>query len=483
MCVGMQTNNKAKKKTTMKGKSWFFILIPVIILSVVPFFILAMYNHPSADDFCYSRNALSMGFWQAQIDYFTEWTGRYTATALLTINPIDYTQLTFYRALPVMLLILFGFSIYLFFYKLLPNANRQDRGILSFIVFFLYISKVPDITEAFYWMAGSLTYQLATILTILLCALIIHTKEQKETGKKTFFTFLCVLLCISIVGLNEISLIILNGVLFLWLVIDTYRNKALNPFLLVLLLITIGSSLVSILSPGNQVRMSEKEEKFRLWYSLSFSVKYARYAIMGWLPMTILLVGFFAAPLARIAERLKTRLHLPRISLLHMVLFGIFLLGFISLCFFPSLWTQNGPPPARTVNVIFILFIFGILALAMSFLQYLKRYGFTRHLFTMPVRIISGLLIVASVVLTTNNVRAAYTDLLTGTVQKYQVEMEQRYKQLSTCTSNICVVPGIKNRPLTIFAYDLARNSLSEEYYYNQCLSDYFQKSYIKIEQ
>lgn len=94
---------------------------------------------------------------------------------------------------------------------------------------------------------------------------------------------------------------------------------------------------------------------------------------------------------------------------------------------------------------------------------------------------LSSLLIIGLVLMTTNNVRTAYKDLLSGTAQKYDAEMKERYEQLSNCTSETCVVPLIQHTPRTIFAHELARKSSEEEYYYNECIADYFYKPYIMV--
>ena len=147
------------------------------------FFLISFYNHPSADDFCFAEKSNSLGYWQTQIHYYNNWTGRYMSTALLTINPVGNTWLLDYKLLPIFLITLFGVSIYLFISKLLPNLNLKGRLLLSYSILFLYMFKAPTMSESFYWMSASITFQVASILSLLLFSLILHLQKQKEIIK------------------------------------------------------------------------------------------------------------------------------------------------------------------------------------------------------------------------------------------------------------------------------------------------------------
>lgn len=459
----------------MKGKNWLLILIPAVFLTIVPFLILAIYNHPSADDFCYTHLANSQGFWPTQIAQFFDWSGRFTATALLTIAPIDYQDLTVYRILPALLFLLFGASVFLVVNNLLPFISIRDKSLLAFAVFFLYIINAPQITEAFYWMAGAVTYQLASILSLLLFSLILHLQREKDRRKKVFFTCLGGLLCVAITGLNEISMIILCTILFLWLVIDFYVKRSLNMNLAILLVIAVIASGIVVTAPGNFVRMSAKPRRFMFRYSTYRSVKETINFLMMWLPMTIL-IGLFLVPLfRRIAVQVRKHYVVPSFSVWQMLLLIVLFFGYLCFCFFPAFWSQGGPPPWRTVNVIYLLYIFGFVGFSIMFFLYLQERRMVVSVFPPIVRTILGLLIVVVVVLTPNNISIAYQDLLSGTAYKYDIEMKQRYTDLNNCASNTCRVSPLEHKPQTIFTYDLASDPSEKIYYYNQCMSDYFE--------
>lgn len=464
----------------MSEKNSAISYLLAILFLLLPFLVISIYNHPSADDFSYSDFANRLGFWNAQIENYFIWTGRYTATALLTVSPLDYTNLTLYRVLPVLLLISFSFSVYYFLNKLLIHTRRRDLIVLTFLILFLYIYYTPNITEAFYWMAGSITYQLASILTLFLFSILLDLIRIKDRNKKIILTLLASFLCIVIVGLNETSMLILVVITFILFATDFYIKKAPDPVLLILFLVTAAASAVVILAPGNLVRMAEKPGRFQLIYSIIGSIKTTLLYIAGWLPMLLITIALFSPLLNIIAGNIKADFSLGKLNFRHVLILAFAFLGFIALCFFPSYWSQGGKPPPRTVNVIYLLFIFGSFALSVLFFLLLQ--NLKRPVPEIPhaIRISMVFVVLAILIVKPNNIRKVYLDLLSGSAYRYNIEMNQRYDLLEKCDSE-CVVPPIKNRPFTLFAYDLAEKPSNEMYWYNRHLGDYFGLEPIKV--
>lgn len=473
------SQNLIKNDFSENQTYFYFTFTLIVLLTILPFFIISFYNHPSADDFCFADNYNSLGYWQTQLHYYNNWTGRYMATALLTISPVDYNWLLDYKLLPIFLIMLFGVSIYIFISKLLPNAILKDRLLLSFFILFLYMFKAPTMSESFYWMSASITYQVASILSLLLFSLVLHLQKQKGVIK-IYYTLLGAMLCVAIVGSNEISMMLLLIVLFLWLVIRSYLRRELDKSLLVLLLVSMVASAIVVLAPGNMVRMAEKPEKFQLGYSIFKSLNYTFHSIiLKWLPITILLVLFFIDLLNRISGNIRSRYQLPKISLFHILLWAVFLFSVMALSFFPSFWSQGGHPPLRAINVIYLLYIFGGMALVFMSIIYLQNHNFKIPKPLFAYKLILGLFILGFMVLKTNNIKKVYADLFKGTAYQYHLEMEERYAQLRSCVSDSCMVSPLQHKPATIFAFDLVPDSSYEVYYYNQCLSFYLDKEYI----
>lgn len=468
-----------KHDSAEKKNYGYYLFTLAVLLTVLPFFFISLYNHPSADDFCFAVKANSLGFWETQLDYYNNWTGRYMATALLTVRPTDYNALADYKLLPIFLFVLFGASVFIFISKLLPNATLKDRGLLSFVIFFLYIFKTPNMSEAFYWLPASITYQLALISTLLLFSVILHLQEQKGKSK-IYYTILGSLLCIVTVGFNEISMMLLLIILFLWLLFSSYRKKKLDWSLLILLLVTIVASGVVVIAPGNAARMSVKADKFQLGFSINQSIKLATtFILLRWLPIAGLLFLLFIELFNRIGGYIRLRYQLPEFSLFHISLLAGFLFGVIYLSIFPAYWSQGGAPPSRAINVSYLVFIFGGLALFLMCLLFLQNNGFRLPRLSFSFKMVLGLLFLVVLLFKSNNVKTVYKDLLKGTARQYHLEMQDRYTQLSSCPSDSCSVPPLSYIPGTIYAFDLVPDPSYEVYYYNECISAYFDKVYV----
>ena len=450
------------------------ILTFVFIFSIVPFLLLSLYNHPSADDFCYTIYANSMDFWEVQLDHYLTWTGRYAATFLLTLSETNTNNLLDHRVLPIVLLISFPISIYFFFHQLLPHAKTLQKFSLSFVIFFPFMAAAPVISEAFYWKPAALTYQLAIILSFIFFGLILSLSRKKGKGK-VVHTFFISLLGIFIIGLNETTMIMLCAILFLLVVVNFFRNKKIDPALAVIFVFALLAAVTVIKAPGNLVRMGDKSEKMDFIFSYTSSRELARWFILNrWLPILIPVIILLWRSLKKASSILRTRYRLYNLSLWHILLYALFFYALVVLTFFPSFWSQGGEPPGRTINTICLLSITGITACVLLLIIYMENKNIGPMRMSRATRLFAVVAVLLTIAEETPNIRIAYSDLLRGRAERYDVEMQQRYALIEDCHDRKCIVPRLKNMPTTIFAYDLASKETSETYYYNQCMEEYF---------
>ena len=468
-----------KKSSPKFFKILFLILALIITLS--PFLYLAKFNHPSADDYCYTSKASYLGFVATQVDHWQTWSGRYTATALLSIFPVDHNDLFGYRLLPILLFISFGFSILFFLKSLFPKGSNYDICALGFVIFFLYIFKAPNITEAFYWLAGSVTYQAASILTLFLFSVILSLLHQNVKWKKYFLTALGSLLGIFIVGLNEVSLFYLCTILFLWLIIRVYFTSKIDWGFIIIVATTILAASISISAPGNYMRIDNtiNADQFNLPYSISSSLELAFDAIITWLPLLLLMLVIFWGSFRRLALQTRDYYQTFRINGLHIIALIFFLFALMSLGYFPTFWTQGGEPPSRTINVILFLFLCGSVGLILISLKVFgEKINFLPKVHFLIKTIAVGI-IFSYIYIYTNNIKSAFKDIAYGKAFNYDKEMKERYRILENCKGGLCGLPlRLTSYPPTIFAYELALHPLEEIYWYNSCLKDYFYKTY-----
>lgn len=458
----------------------YIFLILALIISLFPFIYLAQYNHPAADDFCYSSKSTYLGFMVTQIDHWLTWSGRYTATALLSFFTVDLNDLSWYRIFPVFLFIIFGISVFVFLKSLFNKASTYDICALSFVIFFLYLLKAPNITEAFYWFAGSTTYQIASILSLFLFSIVLHLLRHRKKSTRIILTIIASILGIVIVGLNEISLIYLCISLFIAIVFRFYLTRRLEWDFITIVALTGIAAIISLTAPGNYMRMSTiMVAQYNFHFSSTVSTHFALSAIKGWLPLLILLVIIFWGTFKRLSITVKNYLN-PGPLFWVFILFTTYLLvALLVLGYFPTFWSQGWKPPTRTENVILLVFIFGSIGIILMLFALFdtKEKKFTK----MPIfiKIIAGIMIIGFIGYFTNNIKTAYMDIYLGKAVTYDEEMKERYRLLSVCEEGLCDIPlRLSVYPPTIFTFDLALKPTDEVYWYNMCLRDYIHDTY-----
>ena len=228
-------------------KSFFFklfesgnFIIVVGFFSILPFLVISIFNNPSADDFCYNNYSRDLGYLNTQFEAYYNWTGRYLSTAIISIRVFVSGSFVVYKCIPVILIVLLFVSIYHLIFSIFISISKRQKYILSFLIMVLYLIQMPSTSQGFYWLAGSITYQFAVILSIFLVSFFVkflNTTKTKYLIISMLFSFLAI-------GLNEISSMFINlifGVVFIYISIE--QKKINYPLLSVLVFMGIFSLL------------------------------------------------------------------------------------------------------------------------------------------------------------------------------------------------------------------------------------------------
>jgi len=106
----------------------------LLAASLVPFFLLALFTHPAADDFVYAAWAEDLGLVGVQQFWYVNWCGRYTATLVQTGFPLAVDMTRAYPLVPLALLAGWVVSLAAFLaalegslrQPLLPQLRQKD---------------------------------------------------------------------------------------------------------------------------------------------------------------------------------------------------------------------------------------------------------------------------------------------------------------------------------------------------------------------
>jgi hypothetical protein len=228
--------------------------IALLLLLLLPFIALSFFIHPSADDYILSAAVRDNGFIEHFKQVYFEWSGRYFATFLVSMNPLVFNWAFGYKLIPIMLFIIF----YLAFYYLLDvflsaKTDRINKHLFSLIAVLLFCEVIPSTAECIYWMSGSLTYFLPSILTMILLTLLLKITYFGESRKFIFASTL--VLPFLICGSNEVNMIFLAGLLSSVLLYRLIAKKIIIKIFWLVWLCTIAASILLITAPGNYSRI------------------------------------------------------------------------------------------------------------------------------------------------------------------------------------------------------------------------------------
>jgi len=443
-------------------------IILLSIFSILPFIIVSYFNQPSADDYCYAAKAQNLGFWEAQIDSYFGWTGRYLSTALLSFDILVKGKFILYKLFPVLLILSLFKSIFNLVSILFIDLNKKDIYIVTSLFFIVYFVQMPSISEGIYWLAGSVTYQLSNIISILFICSLIRLFQTNEI-KDLLFTITYIIL---LVGTNETSMVIWSvtlGSIFLY---KSILGKKIQYHLLSVIGVVLICSLVVILAPGNSVRGAHFAESHQLFNSVYQSLRSLIINGIRWSPLLFILTLLLFSYLKENRDFGASKIFKINPILVLFVVCTITFLGF-----FISFWSMGNAPPLRTVNVISFYFMLGFLytmfILFFKFENKIKRFEllWRRIKFALMIIVLGGIMCL-------NNIKSVYADLLLGTAYRYDLEQIKRYQLIQDTRLALYKIPSLINKPRTLFVSDITTDA---ENWRNECFGAYFSEKIIVI--
>lgn len=335
-------------------KYWVGLLQSILVVSLLPFTILSFFNHPVYDDFGNAVKTLKYGFWGIQKVLYTQWTGRYFSSLLLTvINPMSYGWLGGLRFTPALFLAVIWGAFYLLFRWLTAGQRiRVYSGWFSAALLLVYLYTMPNVFQGFFWYTGAVVYQIGNLLLILVFVGSYKVLHSSTLRLKIAWASLCIVSVIAAAATNEVVLIQLITALGGCFLGSLYQRKTSWRWWLLLGVITLLSAVMSVMAPGNFVRLSvlqTAENAHSITYSVPrtlFSALRMIFSVPVLTALLLLLLGWLPwGNKVAIAGRLSfLRLH-PLLAAA-----GIF--GVVCLCYLPFWWLSASYTPVRTENAI-----------------------------------------------------------------------------------------------------------------------------------
>jgi len=436
--------------------TWFFFL------ALVPYGILCFFNNPSYDDFTYSVTALERNFCETQVYWYKSWSGRYTATALLTtINPLVYHWIYGYKLLSLAIVFGLFFSIHFLVATFFNQLNRLERLLFTSFFTAFYFSLLTQLSGGIYWMAGSITHAIPTILIGISIALI------KRRGRRHLINYIVLpLMTFLIVGSNE-TIMCIWMILLLLLNIYVYKkNKKIDPVLLLLFVVGMVGSAIVVLAPGNAIRGSKFAAKAHR--PLNAFINSTYYSFVYVIKLLSIPLSLFLIWVAKNANKIQEsfRWYWINKQSLQLTLLIFFVIMFCT--FLPAQWSMARRPPSHVYHMTIFFYlpltILTVLQLAIIYPEKLKKLRQLKMNSKLTTCIFFTLFLLLG-----NNGRAIY-DMI-WEAPHYNAQLKSRYEKIAKSVGQDVVVEELTFKPKSIFYSDIGSDPSD---FKNQMYAKYF---------
>lgn len=457
---------------------WVFACILLIALLRIAFF-----AHPMADDYCYASKALRMGSWfDAVLDEYDTWGGRYSATALMSIFALNADMTRDYWLIPVLLILTTALSFYVFFSSLHHIAgDKKDWLAWSVLSFCLYIATTPALSETVYWMAGGITYTMGYGFFLVSLGLLVRLTFSRTSGFIfILYSFLVLGSSFLVPGLNEVAAI-LQILAFAVGAIACFTKSSPGRYVwLTALIIGVTGLYLSIGAPGNDLRLAQLQGGVR-WVTPFYGLYRGAGAIIATgVAMYLLTANRLISPLT---QRLSNALSqsVAKLSRTERSLLLLCMVGFFSAVYMPGYWADGGSPPDRTKIILFILpqiLWIPAIGLIMTFTGLRKiRIPWVsdhRHIDT------AFAVLIFFFIAGSHNIRHILNDNV-WRAKRYDLQLEERYSQIEDARRqgerNLIVAP-LTSVPESMFFGDILADP---DHWRNVCYKWYFGLNSIQL--
>ncbi|MBU5612535.1 DUF6056 family protein [Geomonas azotofigens] len=455
-------------------KTLAVLLLTVLLL---PFVINCFFAYPQTDDFVYSVAARSLGFLTCQYDWYVKWSGRFTSTVLLSINPLVHDSLAGYRLSFALLIAAQVGSLYLLTHALTKRTLAwQEKLAFSLALLFACLDQMDDLRSWLYWMAGVATYQVAATMMVLWLSLIL-LMDQDQKFDNLWNRGAVLALSLFLGGTNEIVL----SLTFLFsLTLIAYRyasRKTLTPFHIATFFAVATGSCIGVFAPGNFARMKSDYDTHRTVWTIAWNAFKAALASMEvWMtyPVTLILV---TAVFCTVISRPQLRAIYGRIRILYSM---CMLLLLVVLGFFIPYWATGMYPQNRVLNIIYFFFMIGLtINVAVIFSKLGEpALAFLKNIPSKRCSMVGVVFLAVLFCLQRSNFVTVTKDLLSGDSLRYSREMQQKQSQLIHCATSHCTTSEVTTRPASLYFYFIDSDPQN---WVNRAYAAYFGKESVSL--
>ena len=249
-----------------RAVAWMSALL--LLVSILPIYALALYNHSFYDDLGFSL--LTHSAWQQTGSFWAvleagvrntigirqTWEGTYATSFISTFQPSIFGEGAYWIT-TFLLLTSFLLAVWYFLKQTMNGVYGMDRktvvtafGVLGFVL----VQFVPDAAEAFYWFNGGVAYTL--LWSVMLFAAGVWLRFEHAKGNLTnWLLFLLLLILMVLVGGAKYSTTLFASMLAVGFTGWAFFHKRPKRWAyLALTLVLLAGFAFSATAPGNAER-------------------------------------------------------------------------------------------------------------------------------------------------------------------------------------------------------------------------------------
>ena len=256
----------------MRKNRWMIIACIVFALLMLPFYLGITGAHPATDDFTFAAYTRPTFVKTGSVPHvikdaisytlrtWRDWQGTMTGVFFMAVNPAVFS-IRYYGIHAAVLLTLYLLAVAVFLRHFLAGLGLGKL----WKVFYLVLGAsslifLPDIVEGIYWYNGAWFYtgaQACALLTLVLCDSVMQGKRKDPFRLRTVF---CAGMLFALGMDNYMTAMMcvlgtfLLAVVRIWSAPEGERKEAGKALLLVIP--AVAGLAVSVMAPGNRVRMA-----------------------------------------------------------------------------------------------------------------------------------------------------------------------------------------------------------------------------------
>ncbi len=499
----------------MKKKTYLYILILIFAASLIPMYIIGIYDHPSVDDYYYgvdtariwqetgSLSAVIRESFSQMITTYHDWQGNFSAIFLMRLQPGIFGE-SMYTIAPFLLITTFAAAMLGFFYCFLRkwfHAGRLASIVTAICVTFAAIQFTYVPSDSFYWYNGSIYYTFFFSLMLVLFILVTITIRTSRRVPKAICFILAAALAFIIGGGNYSTALFTTIILVLMVLWYILRKRKVSIPLLTIMLCSLLGLGISIVAPGNAIRQEAVGGSTGIIKALLYSFAYGGYNIASSTTAPAVALWVILLPVFyRIGRNSGFRFRYPLLVLLF---------SYAVYCSqgTPVFYAQGLRMPYRMMNIIYftyyIFMTFNLIYL-MGWLgnhwghtpvmtAFERIYDNARHraIYIVAVAAVFAVTVIGLIRVgeaeygspsfsgLTTSMSAAYS-LINGEAAVYDTEINDRVELLTTTDEMNVVLEPLSATPYTIFHTDITTDPL---HWKNAHMALYYGKASVRLDE